>query len=588
MGLIPGVTAQIHNLVFGVLGGWLRSGDFTAAQVGQTPLFPALFEALASDELFDAAVDTICELVHETQEVHDNQAIIEQIIPRIIALRPQLDVHKEDDDRVRGYCRIFCEAGETYVELITKHPHDLLPLVEAIASCAAYPDLDIVPITFNFWYVLASAMGRQNEDPSLKPLFDIFEALQTIIIGHLHFPAEDDHVTAHQRDDFRAFRHKMGDTLKDCCHVLGGSVCLSKSYDLVVAAMHKPQPTWQEIEAPLFSMRSMGAEIDPGDDEVLPKIMDLLPSLPQHPRVLYAAILVISRYTLWTDRHPQYIESHIRYLVRGFEMNEPDVAAAAAMAMKFMCQDCAQHLVPHIEQLHQFTSQTSGRVGQADMLEIWEALGYVVADMPAEQAAPAIQQFTQPLFARIQAIVQDPAQANKATMQELSGESSATSRDDADVVDNFEQIDSFLSVIRTLQPVPEACYATVGPLYQLVDQVIARYGNTFHVAERAGSVVRRGLAFFPRSPLEPLLESVLSRMVTSFRDTGFASYLWIIGKTADKFGQGPGGEELSANSAALFAHAFEGVCTELQKLVAVKPAPMIPDGECYLLPKVND
>ena len=385
-------------------------------------MFSAVFEALVSDELFDAAVDTICELVHETQEVHDNQAIIEQIIPRIIALRPELEKHKEDDDRIRGYCRIFCEAGETYVDLITKHSDSLLPLVEAIAQCAAYPDLDIVPITFNFWYVLATAMGRHSQDPSFRPLFNIFEALQTIIIGHLHFPSEDDHITAHQRDDFRAFRHKMGDTLKDCCHVLGGSLCLSKSYDLVVAAMQKPQPTWQEIEAPLFSMRSMGAEVDPGDDEVLPKIMDLLPSLPQHPRVLYAAILVIGRYTLWTDRHPQYIESHIRYLVRGFEMNESDVAAAAAMAMKFMCQDCAQHLVPHIAQLHQFTSQTSGKVSQGDMMEIWEALGYVVADMPPDQAAPAIQQFTEPLFARIQAIVQDPADASKATMQELSGE----------------------------------------------------------------------------------------------------------------------------------------------------------------------
>ncbi len=144
--------------------------------------------------------------------------------------------------------------------------------------------------------------------------------------------------------------------------------------------------------------------------------------------------------------------------------------------------------------------------------------------------------------------------------------------------DNFEQIDSFLSVIRTLKPVPEACYATAGPLYQLVDQVLLRYGNTYHVAERAGSVVRRGLAFFPKRALVPLLEPLLSRMVSSFRETGYASYLWIIGKTAAKFGEDKS-EPLDQQSTALIAHTFEEVCMELQKLVAVKPAPMIPDGE---------
>ena len=86
----------------------------------------------------------------------------------------------------------------------------------------------------------------------------------------------------------------------------------------------------------------MGAEVDPNDDEVVPLIMDLIPKLPPHPRVRYAATLVISRYTEWIDRHPQYIQFQLAYISDGFNDPDGEVAAAAGQAMKYMCKDCKQ------------------------------------------------------------------------------------------------------------------------------------------------------------------------------------------------------------------------------------------------------
>ena len=419
---MPGVTVQIQNLVFMTLSKWLMSGDLLAYQVAQTPLFPAAFEALASDELFDAAVDVLCDLIHETQELEENVELIQQIVPRLVALRPEMEKHKDDADRIRGYCRLYCEAGECYKDLIVRHPQELLPLVEAIAACAAYPDLEIVPITFQFWYVLASSLGRQPTEPSVQPLLEIYQQLQSVIVGHLHFPGDKESQTAQERDEFRAFRHRMGDTLKDCCHVLGAATCLRKSYDLVVNALAKGSPSWQEIEAPLFSMRSMGAEVDPNDDEVLPHIMDMLPKLPTHPRIRYAAILVISRYTQWIDRHPQNIAFHLQYISEGFEMAEEEVSAAAAQAMKFMCQDCHSHLIPFLPQLHSFIASVGTKLDQQDLVEVWEAIGYVIASMPADQAAPVLRQFTEPLLGQVQVIVESPVEAQKADLQKAAGE----------------------------------------------------------------------------------------------------------------------------------------------------------------------
>lgn len=145
-----GITTQIQTEIFETMRSWLRAGEFPVAAVAQSPLFPAMFSALESDQLFDAAVDVICELIHETQEVHETMEVVQQILPRVIALRPMLERYRDDEDRIRGYCRIFCEAGECYRDIIKTHPREAFPLVEAIMVCTAYPDLDIVPITFQF------------------------------------------------------------------------------------------------------------------------------------------------------------------------------------------------------------------------------------------------------------------------------------------------------------------------------------------------------------------------------------------------------------------------------------------------------
>lgn len=340
-----GITSSIQAQVFQCLRSWLSAGEIIATALAETPLLEFAFVALASDELFDSAVNVLCDLIHETQELEENMSVIHVIVPRVIALRPMLTACKEDSDKVRGYTRIFSEAGETYRMLILQTPETFLPIVEAIADCTAYSDLDIVPITFPFWWRLAHSIGKRLTVPPV--LVQAYSALVEIIIGHLHFPVDPDNMTNQEADDFRSFRHVMGDTLKDCCHVLGTDKCLMRAYDMIAAAVSATggdasRVSWQDIEAPLFSMRSMGAEMDLSDDQVIPKIMDILPSLPGHPRVRYAALLVVSRYTEWTSTHPSYIPFQLQYISAGFDDADVEVPAAAGVAMKYLCKDCKQ------------------------------------------------------------------------------------------------------------------------------------------------------------------------------------------------------------------------------------------------------
>ncbi|EIW67770.1 hypothetical protein TREMEDRAFT_74507 [Tremella mesenterica DSM 1558] len=557
----PGLTPQIQSTIFDTLRSWVVGGELPAFEVATTPLFPATFEALASDQLFDSAVDVLCDLINETQEIQDNVEVIQQIIPRLIALGPQLDIHQEDGDRIRGYCRIFCEAGECYKDLIAKHPSDLLPLVQAISKCAAYPDLDIVPITFQFWYQLATTLGRQPTDPALQPILDIYSELQKIIIRHLSFPSDDEGQTSQEKEEFRYFRHRMGDTLKDCCHLLGAPTCLRVSLNLVLSALSSPSPQWQEIEAPLFSMRSMGAEVDPDDDEVLPHIMELLPRLPDHPRIRYAAILVLSRYTQWIDRHPQNLEFQLQYISSGFQMPEDEVQAAAAQAMKFMCQDCGSHLVPFLPQLHDFVTQMRDRLDQADMLEVCEAIGHVIERMEPEQAAGVLQQFCQPLLARVQVVAMTTESVGKPELTKAA-----------------EQIDAFLNVVGTLTPLPQSCLSTPTAVYAVLDALLARHAQIYYISERTGYVLRRGLTFFPTTALEPVLQPMLERMTLAFEQSGYPSYVWIVGKSAAKFANAARGSSPHALGVAdLLGGALERVTLQVGKMLTSKTAVEIPD-----------
>ncbi|KII93873.1 hypothetical protein PLICRDRAFT_99710 [Plicaturopsis crispa FD-325 SS-3] len=553
-----GVTHDVQEQVFGCLRSWLVAGEVSTTDLAETPLFAYAFEALASDDLFDAAVDVICELIHETQEIDDNMPVIQLIVPRIIALKPNLATLKDDADKIKGYAKIFAEAGETYRMLLLQHTETFFPIVEAIGECSAYPDLDIVPITFPFWMRLAQNIGKK---PSVSPLFvDAYKALMAVIIRHLHFPAESNALTGQEADDFRSFRHVMGDTLKDCCFVLGTDVCLLATYQMIATALSRSQEniSWQEIEAPLFALRSMGAELDPADNNGVPKIMDLIPSLPNHPRVRYAALLIISRYTAWINTHPEYIQYQLQYISSGFDDPDTEVCAAAGQALKYLCQDCKQHLVDFLPTLHTFLSTTGSKLAQDDRRQVYEAIAYVISAMPMERAAESLRTFSLDILAAVHTVANKPTPATKQELQ--------------DVGFGLENLEVMLHVIQSFgDELPTACRGSCEEAWSFFDSFLAKYGSDYDVSERTTRVLRHGLNLFGNSALA-VAPSVLGRMSASFEVTGFPSYLWIAGKLIGRFGN----EEAPPLRAA-FQEVYERSTSKVVSLLQSKSPGDMPD-----------
>ena len=554
-----GVTSDVQTQVFRCMRSWLRAGECSPAELVQTPLFDFAFEALATDSLFDAAVDVICDMIHETQEIDDSLPVIEQITARLIALKPKLSEVGEDVDKMRGYTRIFSEAGETYRTLIVNHIDAFHPIVEALLECASYPDLDIVPITFQFWYHLAMT-ARSRRDSISPSIANIYEKLTAVMINHLRFPADFDQLPAQERDEFRDFRHIMGDTLKDCCYVLGSSVCLLRTYEMILKIMGAPgsNQAWQDIEAPLFAMRSMGAEIPPTDEEVVPLIMDLIVRLPAHPKVRYAATLVVSRYTEWVSLHPTYIQGLLEYISTAFDDSDREVVAAAGQALRFLCKDCSKHLTSFFAQLHSFIQTMSPKISQSDRVEIYEGIAHVISAMPLQDAGTALKQMSLELLQKIHEAATTPSASPK-------GQTDA-------ICDGIELLLSMLEVISTFgEELPSSCEGTCSQAWVVVDAVLTHHGGDPTVSESMCRLLRAAIPFFGSAAL-PVIPLMIERAVLNFNETGIASYPWILRKCIEAHGH-TGNVKLRED----FKRAFELVSTKLSSMLQTQPITSIPD-----------
>ena len=286
-------------------------------------------------------------MLRETREANDNP---DPIYEDLALLRSRLEDLEQEPDTFRGLTRIYTEAGEMWTVLIARTPEKYLLLVHCLAQCTRYhEDLDVTKITFNFWDELTQLITVEKYRPAKELFTPIYEGLVETMIRHLHYPDGNDRddIFSGDRaaeDKFRDFRHEMGDVLKDCCRVIGGSRCLGAASAEVQRCLQEQAwgvtVRWQDIEAPLFSMRMMAREIDTNKNLVVPEVMKLLVNLPDHDKIRYATTLVLGRYTEWTAKHPDYLEIQLKYISTGFEKQNREVISTAAQALKHFWQDC--------------------------------------------------------------------------------------------------------------------------------------------------------------------------------------------------------------------------------------------------------
>lgn len=527
-----GSVTETNPLLYTCLTSWLR--EIPIAKLMATPLIDLSFAALSNDSSFEASIDLLCTIFRETNEVNDPEMvkIIEALYPRLIALRPRIQESKDDADVFRAYARLFSEAGEAWVILIARMPQQFRPLVEAIAESASIDeDLEIVKFTFIFWYDLKQALTSPRYEEAKREYAAIYLGLVDIMIQHLHYPSgpdvDDQDLFSGDRDaedKFRDFRHDMGDVLKDCCNVVGGSTCLGKAFGKVQDLMNASNTQavkWQDIEAPLFSMRAMAREISLEEETVLPHIMNTLLSLPDHPKIRYAATLVLGRYTEWTALHPDYLLPQLNYITSGFKDANVDVISAAAQALKHFCRDCSKLLVDHIEQLYGFYEQVLPSLEFDSAVEVTEGIAHVVLAQPREKLYVALKSFVGPIATRIAASTQTYTDNEKAQRK---------------IADDIELLTVFaFTVYPYIEPTSEhPCVKVYEEIWPVLSSTLDTFGRLQFISERICSCMKTILNNYRQHAL-PLLPRFAEKLAECFDKYRYGCFLWVSGACVRQF-----------------------------------------------------
>lgn len=131
-------------------------------------------------------------------------------------------------------------------------------------------------------------------------------------------------------------------------------------------------------------------------------------------------------------------------------------------------------------------------------------------------------------------------------------------------------------MIRTVPPMgdelPESCQGTVLDVWGVLDALLQRHGAERAIAERTCSTLRYGLEFFGAHAI-PAVLSLLERLSACYESTGFASFVWIIGKTTRFFG-----DEEAPELRTAFARAFERVSQQTFGLLKIQRPEDVPDS----------
>ncbi|OLL23641.1 hypothetical protein NEOLI_004172, partial [Neolecta irregularis DAH-3] len=430
-----------------------------------------------------------------------------------------------DADGCRGYTRLFSEAGEAWAVLCARLPADFLGLVDAVLFCAdAARDLDVVKITFRFWYELKQLAVLPAFAAARELYAPVYRRLVVIMARHMEYPpaaagaAADDLFDGDREADdaFRGFRHEIGDVLKDCVNVLGAGPCLA----LVTQKLQ--DPGWQQVESALFGLRAMAREIPTDEDEFLPRVMDLLPQIDKQfagigaQKVRFAAILVVGRYTAWVARRGGEAGWMLDFISRGFDdIADKDVVSASAMALKYFCQDCGTLLLDFLPQLLAFYEKVVPLLDNDPLCEVTEAISHVINAQPHGSIHSSFETFIAPTLSRLARLESDSA-----------------------ICDTVDQITIFVANIKPYieKTKTNPCIPIVSEILTVLFPIIDSRGSVPNISEKICKAIKSMMPSY-RSHMAPLLPQIAEKLVSGFEKYQMGCFLWVAGSVVRELGE---------------------------------------------------
>ena len=578
--------------VLSCLQSWIRIVDMDPTLLEKTMLLPWIFDLLTDSVRggFELAVDVVVELLRTyPSDRRGVEGLVRAIIPRVMALGGdhtgsnanqqspfQKAVREEDEDGMRGYCRIFTEMGESYLSLILSHENmNQESLVELVLQCSGIPDKEIAGITLHFWYRFV--MGLEDLEPfeyrqiKIDSFAPQLTRLLAICMHLLRYPVGVEDLSPDRLDDIEGIRLYFADTIEDCCRLLGGSTVLRATGDPLqeecrrVAALPPNQQLsdWHGMEAHLYAIQAISMYVPPDEQEVIPFVMGLIPQLPGEVPLLRAtACQTVGKYASWLGMQPSFLQPLLPYLAQGLSI--PKCASPSAVAIREICERC-DSLGDSVLQLYDGSvaareqhRTTAG--GEDFILDVKNELAVLEGVCKAVSSKlvndpSIINRLAQPIINNLKAMA---APQSNPSPKQISAEVSRLTI----LVQHLR-----LPPKSSQQPAgsmnrPEFILSLMRESWPMLDAVSQKYPRDFNCGEKLCRLHKHALRECGAAEYSPMLESLVEQTVKNFALSLSSPYLYLASIIVSEYGRGPAHSKLLYDMVAnLSSTAFTALRT---------------------------
>jgi len=511
-----------QNLLTKTALNWVTYVDFPPSVILDSGIFvQRVFESVVNNG-DEESVDFVIEVMRRFPSFYrENERLVEAWVGKVMELVPVFENIKVggDEERVRGFVRIFTDMGESYVSLLMDS-RDLNQgaLVNLVLECAGVTNREVACITMNFWYMFVAEIERLEPYEFRQDKIDGFSRIFTDLVGvccRLLVVEEGVEEDGDFEDEQRQNRIYTADTIEDTCRLIGGSEVLQqigKRIQFIHERAQNGQPDWREIEACLFAIKSVSNYIPQDESAVIPHVMNLLQTMINHPSTSPPPIMrqtiniLIGRYGQWLSQHPTYLSDFFNFLISGLKL--PPTCSSSALAIKSLCESAPSAMCGPVLSLYEQVLGVHEGLNIKDEQMLLEGVCKIMCKMTYAEAASTLGRIMQPIGSQLEAASSNP----NASPKQVNG-----------VISRLTTVVTHVKIAPTGGP--NLVLSLMEQCWPMLSKVVERFGSDAVVAENVSRCYKHSMRNC-QAEFAPLLQPVIQQLEAIFDYSFRSSYLY--------------------------------------------------------------
>eukprot|EP00054_Salpingoeca_dolichothecata_P024825 m.170523 g.170523 ORF g.170523 m.170523 type:complete len:938 (-) comp25154_c1_seq4:113-2926(-) len=397
-----------QNAIFKCLTSWLKFGGPGAQSFIESALLPLSFQAIKVEETSETACDVACSAVYLSVELPALRPII---TPLVFELDEVFKNCADDLNLSQAILSVFLEYAECSLNLMVEELTDENDsIVQLILDATEHPQIEIVHMTFSFWYRLSEFIdvaGADEEDESriarVMHYAPFFHRLLSHITVAVRCP-ENLQGLINYHSELADFRSSSRHMLQETSYMSGSR----KSIELLLTELHQDGLSWQQQEACLYVACAFAENVDKRDQTVMPYLIEFLMNLGDdvHIQMRYTSVKLLGRCSVWIAKNPDSISPVFTYVLSGLEL--PELSRVNVFTIRNLCLDCKDKMGPHFGSLVQvIEAADSLGLSKQDIQFLYEGAAKVQSSLQPQEINQAFNSVAIPLIEGIHSLVSD-------------------------------------------------------------------------------------------------------------------------------------------------------------------------------------